>query len=94
MIFCARATRGLRRPSLDARSGRSFSPHPWEITRELASRFLMGDLILAISIFPPKPCYLLALTHKPPQLTLVSFIGSSANLLLRQTALAAMKLLT
>jgi len=29
MIFCARATRGLRRPSLDARSGRSISPHPW-----------------------------------------------------------------
>ena len=28
MIFYARATRGLRRPSLDARSGRSFSPHP------------------------------------------------------------------
>ena len=29
MIFCARATRGRRLPSLDARSGRSFSPHPW-----------------------------------------------------------------
>jgi hypothetical protein len=28
MIFCARATRGLRRPSLDARSGRSISLHP------------------------------------------------------------------
>jgi len=28
MIFCARATRGLRRPSLDARSGRSIIPHP------------------------------------------------------------------
>ncbi len=28
MIFCARATRGLRRPSLDTRSGRSISPHP------------------------------------------------------------------
>ena len=28
MTFCARATRGLRRPSLDARSGRSISPHP------------------------------------------------------------------
>jgi hypothetical protein len=28
MIFCARATRGLRRPSLDVRSGRSISPHP------------------------------------------------------------------
>jgi hypothetical protein len=30
MIFCARATRGLRRPSLDTRSGRSISPHPLE----------------------------------------------------------------
>jgi hypothetical protein len=29
MIFFARATRGLRRPSLDARSRRSISPHPW-----------------------------------------------------------------
>jgi hypothetical protein len=28
MIFCARATRGRRLPSLDARSGRSISPHP------------------------------------------------------------------
>ena len=28
MIFCARATRGLRKPSLDARSERSISPHP------------------------------------------------------------------
>ncbi len=26
MIFCARATRGLRRPSLDARNGRSIAP--------------------------------------------------------------------
>jgi len=32
MIFCARATRGLRRPSLDARSGRSISPIPEEGT--------------------------------------------------------------
>ncbi len=30
MIFCARATRGLRRPSLDARNRRSISPHPFE----------------------------------------------------------------
>jgi hypothetical protein len=29
MIFCARATRGRGLPSLDARSGRSISPHPW-----------------------------------------------------------------
>jgi hypothetical protein len=28
MIFCARATRGLRKPSLDARSRRPISPHP------------------------------------------------------------------
>ena len=28
MIFCARATRGRRLPSLDARNGRSFSTHP------------------------------------------------------------------
>ena len=34
MIFCARATRGRGLPSLDARSGRSVSPHPWrEIKR-------------------------------------------------------------
>ena len=30
LIFCARATRGLRRPSLDARSGRSSRPHSHE----------------------------------------------------------------
>jgi len=30
MIFCARATRGRGLPSLDARSGRSVSPHPPE----------------------------------------------------------------
>ena len=35
MIFCARATRGLRRPSLDARSGRSISPIPERGRREL-----------------------------------------------------------
>ena len=35
MIFCTRATRGLRRPSLDARSGRSTAPIPDEITSEL-----------------------------------------------------------
>ncbi len=29
MIFCARATRGRGLPSLDARSGRSVSSHPW-----------------------------------------------------------------
>src|SRR5262245_59307684 len=28
MIFYARATRGFRKPSLDARSGRSISPYP------------------------------------------------------------------
>jgi len=35
MIFCARATRGFRRSSLDASSGRFISPHPREITSEL-----------------------------------------------------------
>ena len=35
MIFCARAMRGLRKPSLDARSGRSISPHPEETRSEL-----------------------------------------------------------
>ena len=35
MIFCARATRGRRLPSLDARSGRSISPHPRRITSEV-----------------------------------------------------------
>ena len=34
MIFCARATRGLRRPSFDARSGRSVSPHPWKANKQ------------------------------------------------------------
>ncbi len=29
MNFCARATRGRVLPSLDVRSGRSISPHPW-----------------------------------------------------------------
>ena len=35
MIFCARATRGLGKPSLDTRSRRSISLHPWERTSEL-----------------------------------------------------------
>ena len=35
MIFCARATRGLGKPSLDARSGRSISPYPSRETSEL-----------------------------------------------------------
>jgi hypothetical protein len=35
MIFCARATRGRRLPSLDARSRRSLSPHPEGMTSEL-----------------------------------------------------------
>ena len=35
MIFCARATRGLGRPSLDARSGSSISPHPWRETERV-----------------------------------------------------------
>jgi hypothetical protein len=35
MIFCARATRGLRRPSLDARSGDQLAPIPEERTSKL-----------------------------------------------------------
>ena len=35
MIFCARATRGRGLPSLDARNGRSISPHPRERTIKL-----------------------------------------------------------
>jgi hypothetical protein len=35
MIFCARATRGLKRPSLDARSGDQSAPIPEEVTNEL-----------------------------------------------------------
>ena len=35
MIFCARATRGLGRPSLDARSGDQSAPIPEEIASEL-----------------------------------------------------------
>jgi hypothetical protein len=42
MIFCARATRGLRRPSLDARSGRSISPHPW---RDNEGSFERGERV-------------------------------------------------
>jgi hypothetical protein len=34
MIFCARATRGRGLPSLDARSGRSVSPHPWSENKQ------------------------------------------------------------
>ena len=48
MIFCARATRGLRRPSLDARSGTSISPHPREVTSELG-----GSIIEAWSLDVP-----------------------------------------
>jgi hypothetical protein len=43
MIFYARATRGLRRPSLDARSGRSISLHP--LKKERAS--LEGESVTA-----------------------------------------------
>ena len=34
MIFYARATRGRGLPSLDARSGRSVSPHPWKANEQ------------------------------------------------------------
>jgi hypothetical protein len=43
MIFCARATRGLERPSLDARSGRSVSPHPRRKTSKLGGNMYIGD---------------------------------------------------
>jgi hypothetical protein len=43
MIFCARATRGLRRPSLDARSGRSSAPFPEKITSEIGGIIYMDD---------------------------------------------------
>ena len=40
MIFCARATRGLRRPSLDARGGRSISSHPWSENEQVRWNYL------------------------------------------------------
>ena len=45
MVFCARATRGLRRPSLDAPSGRSISPIPKEITSELGRVIDLKDAL-------------------------------------------------
>ncbi len=52
MIFCARATRGRGLPSLDARSGRSISPHP--LKRERAS--LEGALISFDARSKGQPC--------------------------------------
>jgi hypothetical protein len=43
MIFYARATRDLRRPSLDARSGDQLSPIPEEITSKLEGIIEMDD---------------------------------------------------
>jgi len=43
MIFCARATRGLRRLSLDACSGRSLSPHPWRASERTWSMRRSAD---------------------------------------------------
>src|SRR6266850_1509181 len=51
MIFCARATRGRGLPSLDARSGRSVSLHPWRENKQAwrehtyrSMRAVMGSL--------------------------------------------------
>ena len=56
MIFCARATRGRRLPSLDARSGRSISPHPWRENKRAwrehlyrSIRAVCGDLVTPLS---------------------------------------------
>jgi hypothetical protein len=54
MIFCARATRGLRRPSLDARSRRSISPHP-ERHNEQAWREHVYRSMCAVGIIPASP---------------------------------------
>jgi hypothetical protein len=45
MIFCARATRGLRRPSLDARSGRSISPHHWRSNEQAQEEHYRNVLV-------------------------------------------------
>jgi len=44
MIFLARATRALRRASLNARSRRSFSPHPEEVTSKLGWIYFYGEI--------------------------------------------------
>ena len=42
MIFlCSRNARGLRRPSLDVRSGRSTAPIPEETTSEIEKRIYL-----------------------------------------------------
>ena len=46
LISCARATRGLRRPSLDARSGRSSrTPSREQKTSKLGRPFIIGELL-------------------------------------------------
>jgi hypothetical protein len=54
MIFCARATRDLRRSSLDARSRRSISPHP-ERHNEQAWREHVYRSMCAVGIIPASP---------------------------------------
>ena len=44
MIFCARATRGRGLPSLDARSGRSISFHPWRANEQAWREHLYRSL--------------------------------------------------
>ena len=44
MIFCARGTRTIRMCSSDARSGRSFSPHPLE--KKMSE---MGEIICSLA---------------------------------------------
>ena len=56
MIFCARATRGLRRPSLDARRGRSIRLHPQRETSELGkSMYFVGRRARAFRFSPLRP---------------------------------------
>jgi len=55
MIFCARATRGFRKPSLDARSGRSISPHPWKNNERAWKGRLLSRSTRAIEDQPGHP---------------------------------------
>jgi hypothetical protein len=55
IIFCARATRGLRRPSLDARSGRSVRPIPKEVTSKLGRSIIEMWALDARSKGQPRP---------------------------------------
>jgi hypothetical protein len=54
LISCARVTRGLRRPSLDARSGISISPHPLRDIEQAWNDHLQSlDAQLETSPFAP-----------------------------------------